>query len=49
MSYYQVITIEEARQVLDSVKDGDDVTLEKIRAALKATGDLSDRNDSRDS
>jgi hypothetical protein len=34
------MTQSEAKQILDSVRDGRDVTVEKITAALKVTGDL---------
>jgi hypothetical protein len=34
------MTKETAKQILDSVRDGKDVTVEQINVALKVTGDL---------
>lgn len=34
------MTIEEARRILDRVKDGQDVPVEEVALALKATGDI---------
>jgi hypothetical protein len=34
------MTTEQAKQILDSVRDGRDVTYEQICVALKVTGDL---------
>ena len=35
------ITIEEARRLLNRVKDGENIPVEEVDLALKATGDIT--------
>ena len=35
------ITIEEARRLLNRVKDGENIPVEEVALALKATGDIT--------